>query len=111
MHPTTYATFVTAFLLTAVSAAPTDVQAFLDLHNKFRAPRNAGAMTWNQTLADAAQKQANTCVFKHSEGKFGPFGENLASKSGSISPEEAMKMWGPDEEGISSIKTRIPNVC
>lgn len=39
-------------------------------------------MTWSQTLADAAQKWGSRCVFAHSQGAVGPYGENIAAAAG-----------------------------
>lgn len=47
-------------------------------HNDFRALYGAQPLAWNKTLVAAAQKWGNGCVFKHSGGVLGPFGENLA---------------------------------
>ena len=51
-----------------------DVKAYLAAHNNFRAKHGAAAFKWNNTLAAAAQKEVNRCIFKHSGGIFGPYG-------------------------------------
>ena len=51
-----------------------DVKAYLAAHNNFRAKHGASAFKWNNTLAAAAQKEVNRCIFKHSGGIFGPYG-------------------------------------
>ncbi|GAA5930888.1 uncharacterized protein JCM15063_002487 [Sporobolomyces koalae] len=51
-------------------------------HNRFRALHNAPALTWSQPLADAAYKWGSRCVFQHSQGAVGPYGENLAATAG-----------------------------
>ncbi|GAA5903255.1 uncharacterized protein JCM6883_002741 [Sporobolomyces salmoneus] len=72
----------------AASSTPTfvagaDVRtAALNEHNRFRAVHNASAMTWSQPLADAAYKWGSRCVFQHSQGAVGPYGENLAATAG-----------------------------
>lgn len=45
-------------------------------------------MTWNTTLAAAAQTEVNTCVFQHTVNN--PYGENLAGmdRSGGYTSEE-----------------------
>ncbi|EED77118.1 predicted protein, partial [Postia placenta Mad-698-R] len=60
-----------------------DIDQYLNDQNTVRAQHGASAFTWNNTLADAAQKWANGCVFQHSGGTLGPFGENLAAGTGS----------------------------
>ena len=52
-----------------------DAQATLDAHNAVRARRGAAPLLWSKTLADSAQKVADTCVFQHSNTQYG---ENLA---------------------------------
>lgn len=51
-------------------------------HNRFRALHGAAPLTWSQTLADAAASWASHCVFQHSGGTLGPYGENLAANAG-----------------------------
>ncbi|GAA6058676.1 hypothetical protein JCM10212_004087 [Sporobolomyces blumeae] len=84
---TTKAATTTTTTTPAASAtsfvAGSDVRALaLQEHNRFRALHNASALTWSQTLADAAQSWANKCVFQHSQGALGPYGENLAATAG-----------------------------
>ncbi|KAL0566726.1 hypothetical protein V5O48_015279 [Marasmius crinis-equi] len=54
----------------------------LNEHNSFRAKHGAAALKWSDTLANAAQSWANRCVFEHSGGAVGPYGENLAAGAG-----------------------------
>lgn len=76
----------------SVSAA--DQQRYLNAHNSVRAQHGAGALSWADDLEAAAQKWANNCVFKHSGGTLGPFGENLAAGTGnSYTIETAVKSW------------------
>jgi pathogenesis-related protein 1 len=75
----------------AVSAA--DRTAYLNAHNNERAKHGAAALTWSTTLEAAAQKWANKCVFQHSGGSLGPYGENLAAGTGSFSIAAGMKLW------------------
>ncbi|PIL30250.1 transporter [Ganoderma sinense ZZ0214-1] len=80
-----------------------DVKAYLAAHNTFRAKHGAAALKWNNTLAAAAQKEVNRCVFKHSGGIFGPYGgyvhvltpnaENLAAGTGNFKIEDAIRSW------------------
>ncbi len=66
-------------------------------HNQARAaviPKPATAipaLTWNTTVVAAAQKVANTCVFKHSGNGYG---ENIYAAAGSIPTASAVvKSW------------------
>ncbi|KAJ8083589.1 hypothetical protein PM082_009464 [Marasmius tenuissimus] len=83
-----YLSFLTAVGVASLSAASA-IQArapvlndVLKAHNDFRAKHGAAALTWSDTLASAAQTWANKCVFQHSGGAVGPYGENLAAGSG-----------------------------
>jgi len=68
-------------------------QQWLDQHNTARAAHGAAPLTWDSTLANAASKWGNGCVFQHSGGTLGQFGENLAAQTGSLSPADAVQMW------------------
>ncbi|BGP50609.1 hypothetical protein JCM10450v2_006528 [Rhodotorula kratochvilovae] len=57
--------------------------AVLNEHNTFRAQHAAPPLVWDQALADSAASWANRCVFQHSQGAVGPYGENLAASAGS----------------------------
>ncbi|KAF5313070.1 hypothetical protein D9619_003028 [Psilocybe cf. subviscida] len=71
-----------------------DIQAYLAGHNTIRAQHGASALTWNDNLASKAQEWANKCVFQHSGGQLGPFGENLAAGTGSsYGIAAAIKSW------------------
>jgi uncharacterized protein YkwD len=48
----------------------------LNITNIYRKQHNASALTWNDTLADAAADWSQKCNFEHSGGAYG---ENLAS--------------------------------
>ncbi|KIK71203.1 hypothetical protein GYMLUDRAFT_320972 [Collybiopsis luxurians FD-317 M1] len=63
-------------------ASDSDVQAYLSAHNSLRAQHGASALTWSNDAAAKAQQWANGCVFQHSGGSLGPFGENLAAGTG-----------------------------
>ncbi|KZT06894.1 PR-1-like protein [Laetiporus sulphureus 93-53] len=65
------------------STSPSDIDRYLSDQNTVRAQHGAVALTWNDTLAAAAQEWANGCVFEHSGGTLGPYGENLAAGTGS----------------------------
>jgi uncharacterized protein YkwD len=91
--------------LTRRAPTPEQQQEYLDAHNSIRAQHNAVPLAWNQTLSDAAASWAARCVFEHSGGKLGPFGENLAAGTNET-PEGAVKSW-TDE--ISASPSRFPS--
>jgi len=66
----------------------------LSAHNTIRAQHGASDLTWSDELASKAQQWANGCVFQHSGGTLGPFGENLAAGTGSsYDIATAVKSW------------------
>lgn len=70
------------------------IAQFLTLHNQMRSQHGATALTWSDTLSDAGKGWADKCVFQHSGGKLGPYGENLAAGTGSsYDVGAAMKDW------------------
>jgi len=71
-----------------------DIQTYLSTHNSFRAKHGAAPLEWDNQLAGKAQQWANKCVFKHSGGTLGPYGENLAAGTGgSYNINAAVKSW------------------
>ncbi|KZT07551.1 PR-1-like protein [Laetiporus sulphureus 93-53] len=84
-----------SIIFAVVSAtSPSDIDQYLSDQNTVRAQHGAVALTWNDTLATAAQEWANGCVFEHSGGKLGPYGENLAAGTGSsYGIAAAIKSW------------------
>ncbi|QRV90690.1 cysteine-rich Secretory family protein [Ceratobasidium sp. AG-Ba] len=83
-------------------SSSTDIAAYLDPHNAARAAHGASPLTWSDELASAAQKWANGCVFQHSGGKVGPYGENLAAGSGDYSPGSGVQAWVNEAPEYSS---------
>jgi len=51
-----------------------DIKAYLDDHNDFRALHGADPLIWDDSLADEAQQWADRCQFVHSQGQLGPNG-------------------------------------
>ncbi|KAI0079612.1 hypothetical protein K474DRAFT_1696318 [Panus rudis PR-1116 ss-1] len=71
-----------------------DIQQYLSAHNSVRAQHGAAPLTWSDEAAAKAQQWANGCVFEHSGGSLGPFGENLAAGTGgSYDIAAAVKSW------------------
>ncbi|GAA5842745.1 hypothetical protein JCM3766R1_005773 [Sporobolomyces carnicolor] len=81
--PTSTTTSSSAAASSPTFVAGADVRDLaLKEHNRFRALHDAPAMTWSQPLADAAYTWGSRCVFQHSKGAVGPYGENLAATAG-----------------------------
>lgn len=85
------------FLTATDPEADPAVKGITALHNQARAavipkPVTAiPALTWNTTVTAAAQKVANTCVFKHSGNGYG---ENIYAAAGSSpTPTAVVKSW------------------
>jgi uncharacterized protein YkwD len=53
-------------------------------------------LTWSDNLASKAQQWANNCVFEHSGGTLGDFGENIAAGSGSFDISNAVGAWAAE---------------
>ncbi|CDY48437.1 BnaA08g11460D [Brassica napus] len=73
---------------------------FLAAHNEARAAVGVGPLTWDVRVALYATTYANqrrgNCALKNSEGpngEPGPYGENLAWNSASMSAAEAVEAW------------------
>jgi len=67
---------------TSLSADSTLYQEIvLTHHNVHRSNHSASALTWNQTLADYAKAQAETCVYSETlpAGQPGGWGQNIAA--------------------------------
>ncbi|KAJ3841064.1 PR-1-like protein [Lentinula raphanica] len=78
-------------------ASDSDVQKYLSDHNSIRAQHGAAALTWSNDAAAKAQQWANNCVFEHSGGSLGPFGENLAAGTGSsYGIDQAIDSWSSE---------------
>ncbi|KAJ3737036.1 PR-1-like protein [Lentinula guzmanii] len=78
-------------------ASDSDVQEYLSAHNTVRAQHGASALTWSNDAATKAQQWADNCVFQHSGGTLGPFGENLAAGTGSgYGIAQAIDSWSSE---------------
>ncbi|KAI0732323.1 CAP domain-containing protein [Fomitopsis betulina] len=92
--PTTNEASSTAQSSSSTDTSSSDIDEYLSDHNTVRAQHGAAALTWNDTLASAAQSWANGCVFEHSGGTLGPYGENLAAGTGdSYGIDQAIQSW------------------
>ncbi|KAL1215833.1 Pathogenesis-related protein 1 [Cardamine amara subsp. amara] len=69
-------------------------QDFLAAHNQARAAVGVEPLRWDESVAAYARNYANQrigdCAMEHSNG---PYGENIAGSSGSMSAVEAVNMW------------------
>ncbi|KAG0658290.1 hypothetical protein C6P46_005841 [Rhodotorula mucilaginosa] len=79
------------------------VQDCLSEHNTFRATHHADPLVWNTTIQAAAQKWADHCVWEHSGGKVGPYGENLyalapITQTQPLDAKAGIKAWNDEEK-------------
>ena len=83
-----------ALALAHICYAENSPQDFLDAHNVARAEVGVGPITWDNTVAAYAQNYANQriadCSLVHSAG---PYGENIAWGSPSLTATEAVNLW------------------
>ncbi|KAL1187946.1 Pathogenesis-related protein 1 [Cardamine amara subsp. amara] len=85
----------TIFLVLIVPLKAQDSpEDFLAAHNKARAAVGVDPLSWDETVAayasDYANQRIDDCALQHSNG---PYGENIAWSSGSMSGVEAVNMW------------------
>ncbi|EOA15870.1 hypothetical protein CARUB_v10007846mg [Capsella rubella] len=86
---------ITFFLVLVVHLKAQDrPRDFLEAHNRARAEVGVGPLRWDEEVAAYARNYANErkgdCVMKHSSG---PYGENIAWSSGSMTGVAAVDMW------------------
>ncbi|XP_038888848.1 basic form of pathogenesis-related protein 1-like [Benincasa hispida] len=81
------------------TVAKSSPQDFVDAHNAIRAEYGVGPVTWNKTLAEYAQKYAETriatCEMEHS---MGPYGENLAEAFETTTAELTVNYWASEKK-------------
>jgi len=70
-----------------------DKATALSAHNKFRALYGAKPLKWSNTLANSAQVWASRCVFEHSNGDLGPYGENIAAGAPTETMANGIRSW------------------
>jgi len=83
-------------------------QEILDAHNALRSEHCTPALTWDSKLAAGAQQWADRCVWKHSDGGGGAYGENLA---GGLLGEKAASAVGRWYEEKSNYDFSAPGDC
>ena len=90
------------------ATASSSIDAYLIPHNVARAAHGASPLVWSDELAAAAQRWADNCVFEHSGGSLGPFGENLAAGSGDYRAQSGVEAW-VNEAGEYSSANPVPS--
>ncbi|KAH6917211.1 PR-1-like protein [Coprinopsis sp. MPI-PUGE-AT-0042] len=92
-------------IVASASGSPADLsltlerrssQDWLNAHNTVRARHGARALTWGSDLEAAARNWAQRCVWQHSGGAVGSYGENLAAGTGSFPISSAVKSWADE---------------
>lgn len=89
---------LTAFLSIRCGIATTiqlsaEETTFLNSHNLARSRYSAQPLVWSTTLASKAQSWASGCLFEHTDGTVGPYGENIAAGTGNFTAGDAMNMF------------------
>lgn len=56
------------------ATSQSDVDAYLESHNAFRAKHGAAPLVWNEELASKAKQWSANCKMEHSGGTLGPYG-------------------------------------
>lgn len=114
---------------TYARTSPGDIDQYLSAHNTVREQHGAVDLTWDDTLASAAQNWANGCKFQHSGGTLGPYGgrhlfrvvtlwcithylpaENLAAGTGNFDIPTAIKLWTDEVCKSAEFETWESNV-
>jgi uncharacterized protein YkwD len=69
---------------TAIRRSPAQVEAFLEGHNTIRTTRGTKPLTWSTSFATLAEKWADACNFRHTNGVLSdkPYGENIVAATG-----------------------------
>ena len=75
-------------------------QEWLDQHNKARAQHGADPLTWSSELAAYAETYASDCQWPHSGG---PYGENLAAGTNSLTATNSVDMWMDEVGGYTLV--------
>ncbi|KAF7333820.1 PR-1-like protein [Mycena venus] len=78
------------------NASDADVISYLTAHNDVRALHGASPLTWKNEPAKKAQEWADACVFEHSHGALGPYGENLAAGTSDFGIYDAVGSWAAE---------------
>jgi uncharacterized protein YkwD len=88
--------------MNAAGTSKQDVTAYLKAHNDLRGKHHAKALVWDENLASKAHEWASRCVFHHSGGSLGPYGENLAAGTGDrYDIAAAVKSWSDEAREYS----------
>ncbi|KAH7916269.1 CAP domain-containing protein [Hygrophoropsis aurantiaca] len=84
----------------ARTAAPSSI--YLTTHNVVRSKYLAAPLAWSTNLASKAQQWASACHFEHTDGKLGPYGENIAAGTDNFSVVKAVRMFLQDSDKLSA---------
>lgn len=72
---------------------------FTATHNSIRASHGANALSWSDTLAQAAENWAQACDFQYASGTLDDgtaYGQNVMATTGSVSAIEAVNAFAND---------------
>jgi hypothetical protein len=91
--------------LPLVSGSP-GATAFLEAHNGYRAEHHAPPVTWDDSLASAAEAYASSCVRGHDQNRGHNIGENIYTfgSSNEVSVEDPSIPGTATKKGYSEVK-------
>lgn len=78
----------------APAQSPSEIQAWLDAHNRYRALHGVPPVSWSPAAAASAQAWADTCPASHSGSAYG---ENIAFATYAMSPGDVVALWYSEE--------------
>jgi uncharacterized protein YkwD len=85
----------------AYAADSTEIQEWLQAHNRYRSLHAAPGVTWSAALAQSARDWAGTCPSGHSAT---PYGENIAYASRNKSAADVVALWYGEKAGYDFAK-------
>lgn len=80
----------------SVTTGSSEITAYLDTHNSYRAEYNAAPLVWSADLQSLAQGYADSCQFANPGDALGAVGTNLAAGTGTFDAAAAVTLFMSD---------------